>query len=128
MPDFDDPMAALRAIRQEGKEDRNAPATPRQSKPKQFDNPLQKVSYSDVAKATKSSAMVGNYAQRTFRLPPEYLELIRQIAANEVMSIADAERWVVGRGLLAYFDDGEKPEFEQSVRRRVTLPNWQIEE
>lgn len=76
-----------------------------------------------VAKTPKS--MVGQYAQRTFRLPPEYLDMIRQIAQQEILSIADAERWVVNRGLLAYFEDGERPTFERTVQRSVHLPDIQ---
>lgn len=76
-----------------------------------------------VSQTPKS--MVGQYAQRTFRLPPDYLDMIRQIAQQEIMSIADAERWVVNRGLLAYFEDGERPTFERSVQRSVHLPDIQ---
>ena len=76
-----------------------------------------------TAKTPKS--MVGQYAQRTFRLPPEYLDLIRHIARQEILSIADAERWVVNRGLLAYFEDGERPTFEPTVPRSVHLPDIQ---
>jgi hypothetical protein len=67
-------------------------------------------------------SMVGQYAQRTFRLPPEYLAMIRQIAQQEIISIADAERWVVNRGLLAYFAEQERPTFEPTVQRSVHLP------
>ena len=76
-----------------------------------------------VSQTPKS--MVGQYAQRTFRLPPDYLDMIRQIAQQEIMSIADAERWVVNRGLLAYFEDGERPTFEPTVQRSVHLPDIQ---
>ncbi|MCO5184724.1 MAG: hypothetical protein M9965_12390 [Anaerolineae bacterium] len=69
--------------------------------------------------------MVGQYAQRTFRIPPEYLQLIRQIAGDEIMSIADAERWVIGQGLLAYYEQGVRPDFVQTVQRQVQLPRWE---
>ena len=49
----------------------------------EFDDLISRnVSAVDGAKATKSSTMVGQYAQRTFRIPPEYLQLIRQIAGR----------------------------------------------
>lgn len=124
MPEFDDPMAKLRAMRSEQeKQQRQQSGGVRKG---EFDDPIrQGVSAVDAAKATKSSTMVGRYAQRTFRLPPEYLERIRQIAVNEIMSIADAERWVVGQGLLAYFEQGARPDFEQTVQRQVQLPSWE---
>lgn len=124
MAEFDDPMSKLRAMRdaEQGKEN----SRPVGRKKAGFDDPLKKnVSAIDAAKATKSSKMVGRYAQRTFRLPPEYLEKIRQIAEAEIMSIADAERWVVGQGLLTYFAQGERPDFERTVQRQVQLPWWE---
>ena len=124
MADFDDPMAALRAMRDEDEPGKKKPAS-KKKKRSRFDDPLQKsVSATDAAKATKSSKMVGQYAQRTFRVPPEYLELIRQIAAEEIMSIADAERWVIGQGLLAYYENRERPSFAKTVQRQVELPRW----
>ena len=122
MADFNDPMATLKKL-QQNKSKAKKKGTAADKEP--FDNPLtSRVSMTDASKATKSGKMVGQYAQRTFRLPPEYLELIRRIAADEIMSIADAERWVVSQGLLAYFENGERPQFEQSVQRQVQLPRW----
>lgn len=118
MPEFDDPLAALRALRDPGDGEQKPAKTPEDSQ-KQPPDTLPEV---DPAIATGSSTMVGQMAQRTFRLPPPYLQLIRQIAKEEIMSIADAERWVVGRGLLAYYRDGERPAFEETVERRVILP------
>lgn len=114
MADFDDPLKKLR--------DRK-----KQQQKKPFENPLDAVSASQAAKATKSSVMVGQYRQKTLRLPPEYVELMRQVAKEQHMSVSEAERWIVARGLMAYFEDGERPEFEETVQRRVTLPRWDVE-
>jgi hypothetical protein len=127
MAEFDDPMARLRALRDE--QDKTRKSQSASGRKGGFDDPIkQSVSSVDAAKATKSSKMVGRYAQRTFRLPPEYLEKIRHIARDEIMSIADAERWVVGKGLLAYFELGERPDFERTVQRQVQLPSWEKDE
>lgn len=124
MAEFDDPMSKLRALREEQlKEKRSQSAS---GKNAGFDDPIKRnVSAVDAAKATKSSTVVGQYAQHTFRIPPEYLQLIRQIAGDEIMSIADAERWVIGQGLLAYYEQGVRPDFEQTVQRQVQLPRWE---
>jgi hypothetical protein len=114
MTKFNNPLQKLRELADQPK--------PKRGSKKSFDNPLEEVTPKDAAKATKSKTMVGQYAQRTFRLPPEYLEMIRIISETEGMSVADAERWVIYRGLLAYFEDDERPEFVQTVQRQVQLP------
>lgn len=126
MSEFDDPMAALRALNNNDDDSKKKKQkTPPKKQTSSFDDPLRDgVSATDAAKATKNSTMVGKYAQRTFRLPPEYLTMIRQIAADEIMSISDAERWVIGQGLLAYYEHGERPSFAKSVQRQVELPSW----
>ncbi len=71
--------------------------------------------------------MVGQYAQRTFRIPPGTPQLIlKQIAGDEIMSIADAERWVIGQGLLAYYEQAYVQIFVQTVQRQVRLPAGRI--
>ena len=42
------------------------------------------------------------------------------------MSIADAERWVIGQGLLAYYEQGVRPDFVQTVQRQVSCPLGRI--
>lgn len=114
MSKFNNPLQKLRDLADQPQ--------PKRGTKKTFDNPLEEVTAKDAAKATKSKTMIGQYAQRTFRLPPEYLDMIRTIAETEGMSVADAERWVIFRGLLAYFEDDERPEFVQMVQRQVQLP------
>lgn len=121
---FNDPLKQLRNLAEQDQQKQPARRESQSGRRRRqaFEDPLDKVSTRDAARATKSKSMIGNYAQRTFRLPPEYLDMIRVIAGQEIMSIADAERWVVWRGLIAYFEDQERPEFEQSVQRQVHLP------
>lgn len=121
----DDPLAALRALRAKAAEREQTEAD---SPLAQGDGRGDHESPPEEAASFKGGAMVGQYAQRTVRLPPHYLPLIRQIAAAEDVSIADAERWVVARGLQAYYEDAERPTFHRNVRRQIILPYGQKEE
>jgi hypothetical protein len=68
--------------------------------------------------------MRGNYWSRTMRLPPEFEEKFREVAAQEGFgSLADAERWIVAMGFHAYYELGLRPEFEKTVTRTVILPD-----
>lgn len=121
----DDPLAALRALREDVAEEEQP-----QEDPPQAQGEGQRVPEAPAAAAASftGGAMVGQYAQRTVRLPPHYLALIREIAEAEEVSIADAERWVVARGLQAYYEDAERPTFRHNVRRQIILPFGQKEE
>ncbi len=77
----------------------------------------------DAAKASKKTTYKGGMWNRTFRLPLEWEGLIKRIfAETKAKSMADVERWLVGRGLQAYYDNGERPEFEETVEKTVVLP------
>ena len=121
---IDDPLAALRALRQEAPEGEEAQEDAPQT---QGEGQAGHELPDDETASFSGGAMVGQYAQRTVRLPPRYLALIRQMAEVEDVSIADAERWVVARGLQAYYEDGERPTFHRNVRRQIILPFGQKE-
>jgi hypothetical protein len=91
-------------------------------KKKPFTNPLGSLSKEERLKAIGSTVLVGRYAQRTMRLPPLFLEKIRELAKRERLDIAEAERWIVGRGLAAYFNDNEKLEFTEEAKRDLIIP------
>jgi hypothetical protein len=77
----------------------------------------------DVSKAAKSGYRRNGKWNKVFRLPVEWEDLIKQIyAETPARSVAEIERWLVGRGLRAYFEDGEKPDFRESIERQVVLP------
>jgi hypothetical protein len=88
-----------------------------------FSDPLTQLTPKERQKAVGSHKMTGNFVQRTLRLPPEYLELIQQVAKREIIPMAEAERWLMWRGLEAYFQDGEKPEFTQETKRMTVTPH-----
>jgi hypothetical protein len=115
--DTEDPRVRLRALRA-GKEGEGVAAATGD----EVAAPEPETTSAPVAPSFQGSAMVGRYAQRTFRLPPDYLVQIRRLAAAEGISIAEAERWVVARGLVAYYEDGERPQFQRRARGRVRLP------
>lgn len=76
--------------------------------------------------ATGPHRWAGKYLQKTFRLSPEAVEAIDDLAKAEGMSISDAQRWLIARGLQAYFKDGERPGVaEQIVRTKPKLPSWE---
>lgn len=121
----DDPLAALRALRRETAQREGPQDDPPEA---EEEGQMEQEAPAGVATSFTGGAMVGQYAQRTVRLPPHYLALIRQIAEAEEVSIADAERWVVARGLQAYYEDAERPTFRHDVRRQIILPFGQKEE
>jgi hypothetical protein len=116
--DVEDPRAQLRALRA-GKEE--------QEPPDDIADEAAASGNAPTAPTFQGNAMVGRYAQRTFRLPPDFLVQIRRLAAAEGISIAEAERWVVARGLVAYYEDGERPQFRRRARGRVRLPGMSEE-
>ena len=76
-----------------------------------------------MASGTKDGTYRGGMWNKLFRLPIEYEELVKQIVIEtKAKSIADVERWLVARGLEAYFQDGERPEYKETVERSVQLP------
>lgn len=123
MSEFDDPLAMLpdpKPIKREPEKKRPL------SKPtRPFIDPLDAVSKSATARATKSSTMRGQYWQRTLRLPPEYQDLTVEVHhATRARSIADTERWIYAMGLHAFFVEGKRPSYTQSVARDIELPDF----
>ena len=78
----------------------------------------------DVAKAARKKTFQGKYWLRTLRLPPEYQELTREIYQQEVRakSLAEIERWIYTMGLIAYFHEGKRPHYNESISRDIELP------
>ncbi len=121
---FDDPFEELEQAEKEARQQR------KQSKPKRantpnFDEALGKVTSRDVAKAARKKTFQGKYWLRTLRLPPEYQELTREVYREEVRakSLADIERWIYTMGLIAYFEEGKRPVYNESISREIDLPD-----
>ena len=96
----------------------------RRSAPPDFDDAFAGVERRQVRQATKTgqSIQAGRYEQLTFRLEPEIVDEIKQMAAEEGVSQEAMKRWVVYMGLLAY-RNGERPEtVEKVVQRQVVRP------
>ena len=119
---FDDLEKAEEEARQE-KQERRAGRGP-QSGPYQFDEALEQVTAMDVAKAARKKTFQGKYWLRTLRLPPEYQELTRDIYQQEVRarSLAEIERWIYTMGLIAYFQEGKRPRYNETISRDIDLP------
>ena len=127
---FDDPFGELEeaekaAKRQKQQRKKSTPARQSSRKAPNFDQALDQVRSVDVARAAKKSTVQGKYWLRTLRLPPEYQELTRQIFQEEVRakSLAEIERWIYTMGLMAYFEEGKRPEYSESVSREINLPD-----
>jgi len=123
---FDDPFADLeqaeKEARQRKQQKRKAPG---KRQVPQFDAALDQVRAVDVARAARKTTVQGKYWLRTLRLPPEYQELTRQIFQQEerAKSLADIERWLYTMGLLAYFQEGKRPVYNETVSRAIDLPD-----
>jgi hypothetical protein len=126
MSEFDDPLAQI--PEPEPLSRPPVKKTGKQAKGRQdeFDDPLMReLNKSQTAKATKSSSMRGQYWQRTLRLPPEYQDLTLEVHSNSrSRAIADTERWIYAMGLHAYFVEGKRPTYTQSVARDIELPDF----
>lgn len=77
----------------------------------------------DVTEVTKRGkyAKHGQYLQVTFRLPPEYMDAIRDIAKQEHISQASLKRWLVGIGLQEY-RKGRRPKVKEVVHAAIEIP------
>ncbi len=127
---FDDPFGELEEAEKAAKKQKSTPkkAAPKRksrSKTPKFDQALGDVRSVDVARAAKKSTVQGKYWLRTLRLPPEYQELTRQIFQEEVRakSLAEIERWIYTMGLVAYFEEGKRPDYSESISRAINLPD-----
>ena len=123
---FDDPFADLERAEKEARQQKQQKkrTTAKRQVP-QFDAALDQVRAVDVARAARKTTVQGKYWLRTLRLPPEYQELTRQIfqAEDRAKSLADIERWLYTMGLVAYFQEGKRPVYNETVSRTIDLPD-----
>ena len=119
---FDNPFDDLEKAEEEARKQRQERRTQRD--PFQFDEALEQVTAMDVAKAARKKTFQGKYWLRTLRLPPEYQELTRDIYQQEVRarSLAEIERWIYTMGLIAYFQEGKRPRYNETISRDIDLP------
>ncbi len=119
---FDNPFDDLEKAEEEAKKERQERRSPRGTF--QFDEALEQVTAMDVAKAARKKTFQGKYWLRTLRLPPEYQELTREIYQQEVRakSLAEIERWIYTMGLVAYFQEGKRPRYNETISRDIDLP------
>lgn len=121
---FDDPFGELEEAEKAARQQRKQRGQKQANTPN-FDEALGKVTSQDVAKAARKKTFQGKYWLRTLRLPPEYQELTREIYREEVRakSLADIERWIYTMGLIAYFEEGKRPVYNESISREIDLPD-----
>jgi len=119
---FDNPFDDLEKAEEEARKEKQERSKRRD--PFQFDEALEQVTAMDVAKAARKKTFQGKYWLRTLRLPPEYQELTRDIYQQEVRakSLAEIERWIYTMGLIAYFQEGKRPHYSESISREIELP------
>jgi hypothetical protein len=119
---FDNPFDDLERAEEEARQERKERRSKRDSY--QFDDALEEVTKMDVAKAARKKTHQGKYWLRTLRLPPEYQELTRDIYRQEVRakSLAEIERWIYTMGLIAYFQEGKRPRYNETISRDIDLP------
>ena len=119
---FDNPFDDLEKAEEEARQKRQERRTRRD--PFNFDDALEQVTARDVAKAARKKTFQGKYWLRTLRLPPEYQDLTREIFQNEVRakSLAEIERLIYTMGLVAYFQEGKRPRYSETISREIELP------
>ncbi len=120
---FDNPFDDLEKAEEEARQQKEARGGKARD-PFQFDEALEQVTAMDVAKAARKKTFQGKYWLRTLRLPPEYQDLTRDIYQQEVRakSLAQIERWIYTMGLIAYFQEGKRPHYSESISREIELP------
>ncbi len=85
-------------------------------------NPLAKQQVQRKNATAATMKLTGQYWQRTMKIPPEWRELIREVTrAGKFRSVADAERWIVSEGLRSFFEQGNRPKFEETIEREALL-------
>jgi hypothetical protein len=124
MMSFDDPFEELEQAEKEARKQRRQARQPGSQTP-QFDAALEQISAIDVAKAARKKTFQGKYWLRTLRLPPQYQELTREIFQMEprARSLAEIERWIYTMGLVAYFQEGKRPQYSEAISRDIELPD-----
>ena len=120
---FDNPFDDLERAEEEARQARQERRGTRD--PFQFDDALEEVTKQDVARAARKKTFQGKYWLRTLRLPPEYQDLTRDVYQQEVRakSLAEIERWIYTMGLIAYFQEGKRPRYSETISRDIDLPN-----
>ena len=120
---FDNPFDDLERAEEEARQARQERRGTRD--PFQFDDALEEVTKQDVARAARKKTFQGKYWLRTLRLPPEYQDLTRDIYQQEVRakSLAEIERWIYTMGLIAYFQEGKRPHYNETISRDIDLPD-----
>ena len=121
---FDDPFEELEKAEKESRQQRRQGRQASRKVP-QFDAALDQVSSIDVARAARKKTFQGKYWLRTLRLPPQYQELTREIFQMEprARSLAEIERWIYTMGLLAYLQEGKRPQYSEDISRDIELPD-----
>ena len=121
---FDDPFEELEKAEKEARQQRRQGRQASQQVP-QFDAALDQVSSIDVARAARKKTFQGKYWLRTLRLPPQYQELTREIFQMEprARSLAEIERWIYTMGLVAYLQEGKRPQYSEAISRDIELPD-----
>lgn len=124
MMSFDDPFEELEKAEQEARQQKKQGRQTGRQTP-QFDPALAQISAMDVARAAQKKTFQGKYWLRTLRLPPEYQELTREIFQMEprARSLAEIERWIYTMGLVAYFQEGKRPQYSEAISRDIELPD-----
>jgi len=85
-------------------------------------NPLAKQQVQRKNATAATMKLTGQYWQRTMKIPPEWRELIREVTrVGNFRSVADAERWIVSEGLRSFFEQGNRPKFEETIEREALL-------
>jgi len=120
---FDDPFEELEKAEKEARQQRRQGRQASRQVP-QFDAALDQVSSIDVARAARKKTFQGKYWLRTLRLPPQYQELTREIFQMEprARSLAEIERWIYTMGLVAYLQEGKRPQYSEAISRDIELP------
>lgn len=89
-----------------------------------FDTPTDQVQQNEVRAVSpkqqpqtgkKDKRVAGKYYREAIALPPEQVELIKQLAAENDMSKLAFYRWLIDQALLDY-EDGHRPNLDQFIR------------
>jgi hypothetical protein len=92
------------------------------------DDPTGSLRTEETRRTSAGSKFMGKYQQKTMRLDPEAVEAIKALAQELGITISAAERWIVARGLQAYYQDGETPTLRPRVTQDVDLPSWEAKQ
>lgn len=74
-------------------------------------------------KAIPESMKAGEYVRQTITIPPDQRDLIKQMAAENKISLLGLYRWLIDQGLQAY-ENGERPQPADPVYRDVKMAHW----